>query len=283
METGYEMQIILSVIGSSICMFLVLLSVLHRRNVKQLILKSYEDMCIGVQNMKAGFWDYEKWNKYLLMNGAEVHFGEWINPITYLILCILLGIIGFVIGITQSILFSVVGGTLGILLPGFLIDYMNKKDNEEMLTDLNLVYNALAIQIRAGVYVADALMECYSSVKHRRLKSGLLRLSGDLVINSDMDKALENFQSRFNNKYIDALCITIAQALESGQAIELLGDIGEQIKDMELLAQNRKKQKLDRSITFYELGIFAALIGLVVYACVENMFQSDMFLGGGLF
>ena len=40
------------------------------------------------------------------------------------------------------------------------------------------------------------------------------------------------------NRYIDALCITILQACESGQAVELLGDIGEQLKDMEEAMQN---------------------------------------------
>ena len=80
------------------------------------------------------------------------------------------------------------------------------------------------------------------------------------------------FLCRLDNRYIDALCITLIQALESGQAVDLLKDIAEQVKDMELLVMGRRKAALDRSVTFYQLGILAALLGVVIYACVSQMF-----------
>ena len=48
---------------------------------------------------------------------------------------------------------------------------------------------------------------------------------------------------------------------------------------MELTLQGRRREKLDRSITFYQLGIFSAVIAVVLYACVEYMFGNNMFLG----
>ena len=88
---------------------------------------------------------------------------------------------------------------------------------------------------------------------------------------ADVEEALEGFQAKFDNQYIDALCITILQALESGQAVDLLSDIGEQIKDMEVTIMSRKKSNLDRSITFYQLGILSAILVVVLYACVVHM------------
>ncbi|MBQ8822989.1 MAG: hypothetical protein IJZ82_10125, partial [Lachnospiraceae bacterium] len=87
------------------------------------------------------------------------------------------------------------------------------------------------------------------------------------------------FQSYFNNRYIDTLCITILQAMESGQAVELLGDISEQIKEMELLLQSRRKEQLDRSVTFYQLGIFALILVLTLYACVTHLLSAALFVG----
>ena len=55
-----------------------------------------------------------------------------------------------------------------------------------------------------------------------------------------MEEALERFQGQFNNRYIDSLCITVMQAMESGQAVELLTDIADQIRDMELTLQGRR-------------------------------------------
>ena len=147
-----------------------------------------------------------------------------------------------------------------------------------MLPELRLVYHAMEIQIRAGVYVTDALAECYNCVQERRLRQAFLELAGDIVVKADIYDSLERFQGRFDNRYIDALCITILQALESGQAVELLNDLSEQIKDMELTVLERKKGALDRSITFYHLGILAAVLGVVLYTCITQMFTAAILL-----
>ena len=167
---------------------------------------------------------------------------------------------------------GVFAGIVMYFLPSWYLLYGNGKDNEKLLPELKLVYHALEIQIRAGVYVTDALAECYGSVRERRLRDALLSLAGDIVMKADIFDALERFQAKFDNRYIDALCVTILQALESGQALELLGDIGEQVKDMEAAVLERRKGALDRSITFYQLGVLAIVLGLALYACVSYMF-----------
>ena len=155
-----------------------------------------------------------------------------------------------------------------------LLLYLNKRDNERMLPEIRLIYHALEIQIRAGVYVVDALAECYAGVNEKRLKQALLDLAGAITMKADIYDALDQFQEKFDNRYIDALCITVIQALESGQAVELLGDIAEQVKDMEVAVLGQKKGALDRSITFYQLGILAAVLGMVLYACIMQMLEA---------
>ena len=101
-------------------------------------------------------------------------------------------------------------------------------------------------------------------------------MAGAITMKADIYEALEQMQAKFDNQYIDALCITILQALESGQAVELLGDIAEQVKDMEVTLMAQKKSALDRSVTFYQLGILAAMLGVVLYACVTQMFAAAL-------
>lgn len=244
---------------------------------KEVVLRACDTICMQARRKKNRLWDYDRWEEFLRVNGAAYHYGKWINPISYLTLCLALAGAGLVIGLSRGLLLGIAAAVLAACIPGILLERMNRQDNEAMLTELNLVYNALAIQIRAGVYMTDALAEVYGSVKQVRLRDGLQTLSGDIVMKADLDEALERFQGQFNNRYIDSLCITITQAMESGQAVELLGDIADQIKDMELTLQGRRKEKLDRSITFYQLGIFAAIIAVVLYACVEHMFMNNMF------
>ena len=153
-----------------------------------------------------------------------------------------------------------------------MLSYLNRRDNEKLLPELKLMYHALEIQIRAGIYITDAFAECYGSTRDKRLKQALLELAGYIVMKADIYDSLEKFQGKFDNRYVDSLCITIFQALESGQAIELLRDIVEQIKDMEETVLERKKAALDRRITFCQLGVLTVVLGLALYACVSYMF-----------
>ena len=106
------------------------------------------------------------------------------------------------------------------------------------------------------------------------MKQALLELAGDLVMRAELEEQLVKFQGKFDNRYIDSLCMILLQAMESGQSVDLLGDLSEQIKDMEAAVLGQKKEALDRSVTFYQLGILVAVMGLVLYACVTQMFTA---------
>lgn len=238
----------------------------------ELVLKTYRELSGFLRKKETtGGW-YRQTEKWLAKNGASFHYGKWIRPERYLALRLVFAFLGMG---TAKAAGPVCGGAVAAALffaPGGLLYWLNRRDNERMLPELKLIYHALEIQIRAGVYVTDALAECYGSVREPRLRSALLDLAGDIVMKADLYDALDRFQGKFDNRYVDTLCIIILQALESGQALELLGDIGEQIKDMEAAALERKKAALDRSITFYQLGALAVVLGIALYGCVVYLF-----------
>lgn len=215
---------------------------------------------------------YQRKERWLTQNGGTFHYGSHMTPVRFLTVRLVLAAAGMAVLGTVSWEYGMAACGFFYFLPVWLLIYLNNKDNERLLPELKLVYHALEIQIRAGVYVLDALSECYGSVQEKRLRKALLELAGDIVMKADVYDALDRFQLKFDNRYVDALCITILQALESGQAIELLGDIGEQIKDMEETVLERKKGALDRSITFYQLGVLAVVLAIALYACVTYMF-----------
>lgn len=220
---------------------------------------------------------YVKQKQWLLQNGAAYHYGKGITPVKFLMcrwLLLILGVLVFAPVFSKG---AFVAGGFLFFLPVWMLLYLNSRDNERLLPELKLVYNALELQIRAGVYVTDALTECYGSVREKRLRDALLDLAGDIVLRADIYEAMDKFQSRFDNRYIDSLCITILQALESGQAVEVLADIGEQIRDMEQAVLERKKAALDRSLTFYQLGILVVVMGIALYACVTHMLGAARF------
>ncbi len=215
---------------------------------------------------------YQMLGGWLLKNGAAYHYGKWVDPVRFLTLCIMLGLTGALACARLGAAYGAAAFFFLALLPVWMLRFLNKRENEKMLPELKLVYHALEIQIRAGVYVTDALAECYGNVQEKRLRQALLELAGDIVLKADVRDCLEKFQGKFSNSYVDSLCITILQALESGQAVELLRDIGEQVKDMEAVVLERKKASLDRKITFCQLGVLTVVLGIALYLCVSYMF-----------
>ena len=222
------------------------------------------------KSRKSGW--YQRKEKWLTQNGGTFHYGSKMTPVKYLAVRLFLAALGMAVLCPVAWEYGVTACVFFYYLPAWILLYLNGRDNERLLPELKLVFHALEIQIRAGVYVMDALAECYGSVQEKRLKKALLELAGDIVMKADVYDALDKFQRKFDNRYVDSLCITVLQALESGQAVELLGDIGEQIKDMEETVLERKKGALDRSITFYQLGILAVAVTIALYACVIYMF-----------
>ncbi len=216
---------------------------------------------------------------FLTKNGAEFHYGKKITPLKLVIVSLLLFSAGWVVGMKLSIAVSAVAGLLMGALAWILLPMLNRGDNEKMLPDLQSVYHALAVQIKAGVHVSDALSEMYVCVKNNRLRAAFMNLGSDIIMKSDIFSALENFQQKFDNRYIDSLCITILQSMESGQAGDLLSDIGDQMKDMEKAVLEKKKGRLDRSLTFYQLGMLACVLAVALYACVSYMLSQAVSMG----
>ncbi|MCR5756092.1 MAG: type II secretion system F family protein [Acetatifactor sp.] len=251
---------------------LLILGLLSCRITPEIILRTYEELSglLRAKGKSAGW--YEQRAGWLKKNGASAHFGKWVNPVKYLAMQIMLFCTGFAGVLKISTGMAVIFGGILFWLPEVMLIYLNKRDNEKLLGEIKLVYQSLEIQIGAGIYVTDALAECHGCVQNLRLSEALLELAGDIVMKADIYDALNSFQSKFDNRYIDALCITILQALESGQALELLRDISEQIRDMEGTMMEKKKGALDRKITFYQLGVLTVVMGVVIYACITHMY-----------
>lgn len=238
------------------------------------LLATYQELTgLLRENRRENSW-YQRKEKWIVRNGGAFHYGKRINPVRMLAVQLVLAAFG--IGVLEGMSWElgVLGGVIFYFLPMGLLLYLNHQDNQKLLPELKLVYHAMEIQIKAGVYVTDALAECYGNVREQRLHTALLELAGDIVMRADIYDAVNSFQAKFDNRYVDSLCIIVLQALESGQAVELLGDLGEQIKDMEEVVLNRKKGKLDRSITFYQLTILAVVLGIALYACITHMLRA---------
>ena len=249
-------------------LFYTLRSVYHP---ERLILKTYMELNgLLKEREKRSVW-YQRTGKWLLKKGAPFHYGKNIDPVRFLAIRLITALLGLM-ALSRVKVWCGLAVMAGLFyMPMLLLDCFNRRDNERMLPELKRVCHMLEMQIQAGVSVTDALSECYGSVRERRLREALFDLAEDIVTKADIYEALHRFHGSFDNRYIDSLYITILQALESGQVPTLLDDISEQLKDMEETVLVQKRRALNRSITFYQLGILTVVMGIVLYACVTYL------------
>lgn len=257
--------------------FGLLLSLFPKDGVQQRILHTFCELSGFLKRRRRAVAWYQRKEEWLTRHGAAFHYGRKTEPVGYLAAKLILGVLGLAAVVSVSAVGGAVLGVFLYALPDILLLYLDRKDNEQLLPELRLVYHALEVQLRAGIYLTDALTECYGSVETARLRSALLDLAGEIVLRADVHEALERFQGKFDNRYIDSLCLILFQALESGQAIELLRDIGEQLKDMEQTVLDKRKSALDRRVTFYQLIILAAVLATALYACIVHMMAAALF------
>lgn len=111
----------------------------------------------------------------------------------------------------------------------------------------------------------------------QRIKVALMEMSGEMMMTSDVKKVITNFQHKFSNSYIDSLCVAIIQALDSGEAVELLGDISEQLKSFQNAALMRKKQELDRALTFSSIVEFGAIMVFIIVISLGSLSIGSLF------
>ena len=97
------------------------------------------------------------------------------------------------------------------------------------------------------------------------------------MMTSDVKKVITNFQHKFSNSYIDSLCVAIIQALDSGEAVELLGDISEQLKSFQNAALMRKKQELDRALTLKTIVEFGAIMVFIIVISLGSLSIGSLF------
>ena len=246
--------------------FVMILFIVSTKNKSRHFFKEqYERIDNTLKNKRSAFFDYNNIQNKLNKNGAFFHVKLLKNPTLYLIVKFLLFFVGLFIG---SFVHIGVGAIIAIIffnIPDIYLQECNKNDNEEMMEDLQTLYNSLQTQIKAGIYPVDALIETAEVIRNKRLYFALVEFKGDLFTNVGFKEAVKRMELKFENKYITSLVLALTQSAETGHVLDLLNDLSDQIRVMRDAELITKKEKLDRLISFCELGILFVGILFIVY------------------
>jgi pilus assembly protein TadC len=220
-----------------------------------------------LRKSKLKYLDPDSIQKFLESTGAVYMFKGFANPASFIMLKILSAILLYFLStqINRNFPILFIFATAGFFLPELLLCVSDYFDNETILPDMKKIYDTLRIQTKAGVFLDDALSECYLAAKNRRLKNALLELTTEISIKKNIEEALENFNGKFRNEHIRTFCMVINQAQDSGKSSQLLKDLSDQMKDLQHSINMKNKEALDRKVQIIELLIFIGLLAVTIY------------------
>lgn len=249
-------------------------------NAKALLQDGHSGITNALKKHRRGPFSYNQIQTALDRKGATFVFGELATPLNYLLLRAAVGVFALMIGLSfagQNPLYLLLTLAIAIIatyIPGWLLNLSNSDDNTAMLEDLKSVYATLRIETHAGVYLAQALSECYLVVSNRRLKAALLDVTNDIFAHNDVGSAMDTFGQKFDNRYIDMFVVTIKQSLESGRSEQILTDVSDEMANVQKEINDKLKDDLDRNIQLVDLGAFACMIAIVVYAVMVSLLNA---------
>lgn len=225
---------------------------------------------------KKGILSYNNISLFLDKTGSK-HLFKAINPTTFMLFKIFFSLIIFTLTyIKLGIIIAIISSIIAFFFPNILLKIGNDSDNADMLPDIKRIFDTLRIQMKSGVYITEALRECYMVVKNERLKKELLELNNYIFLQHNLEKGLDTFKSKFDNPHINNLCILIKQGQETGQLVQLLEDLSTQIKDIDESTKIKLQQRIKNRLMVNQLIIFTLIMGLILYVLLYSLTSSLM-------
>lgn len=232
----------------------------------------------SMEKSKFKIFSYKYVDEKLKSTGMKDMF-QWLNPVTWLLIEIGVAIIVFILVFPMFGIFAaILGCVLGVLIPNYVAEASNKQDNRKILEDLRAVYDIFRIQSRAGAYTSLILSDCYMMVCNKRLRNGFKQLIADITIDKGMEKALEDFRSKFSNEYIDSLVLVIKQSLVTGTTVQMLDDIKAQIDNLEGALIIAEKENAETRIVVVQLMLYVAIIAVSAFIALTAILENLSFI-----
>ncbi len=241
---------------------------LQEENFGQKLYESLED------SFRDGRKDeYQRLQKWLKSIGAEYAVKGFGDPFQFVVINLLL-ILGVVIlfGILGDLLAGCGVAVLLVVTEMLVLIAIDQKSNKEMLYDISFLYDATAIQLNSHIYVAQAVANCLTYIKNKRLKQALTELCSNITLGGDVRTAARDFSEKFHNEYLDTFCNVLVQiTAETGEAGRLIEDMSKQLTILKETNFARQKKSTENKLQLCILGIFIVFTVLIFFLCIASM------------
>lgn len=214
---------------------------------------------------------YQVISSRIYSTGLHYKTGGKITPLEYEFIRFLLAAAAFAVFLQIKPLLAVPAMLGGFFLLDIIMSRSNDLENEEMLHDIETIYNTIKLQTDSGVYIVNAIYECHKLVKTRRLARALLELTTEITGKQDIEEAVDHFKQKFRNQYLNILGNAVKQSMITGDTSKIMGDVSRQIDGINEAALLREENKKESAILLVDTLMFMGIVAAVMYVVFISM------------
>lgn len=239
-----------------------------KRNIKKNI-KVLEKFFIDDENEGI----YKKIQQRLMQNGNPFN----LNVISYIFIKTFISITFFLIGSFgyKNVFIALIFGALGFFIIDFQYYFKNKKENKIILKDLPDIVDILEIQTFANVDLGIALGEVYDVPKSKRLQEAFQRLSAEISLTKNYEKALDKFLENFNLQELTSFIFAIKQAITTGKSKKMLCNQSDVLNEKNIFDIQGKTKKIDSTVMSLGFLILSGTVLMILYA-FATLFKTNL-------
>ena len=188
------------------------------------------------------------------------------RPEEYIGLTLLTGV-GFyalLLVITDSIILGLIGGAIGLAIPGMLVNSKKRKRSAAMTDELPEALNIISSGLRAGFSFPQAL-----SIVNREMEGPLQeefsRVLKENRLGKPMDEALNDFLDRIENEDIELLVTALLiQRQVGGNLAEVLDSISHTIRERVRIKGEIKTLTAEGRLSAIILSLLPVAVALLI-------------------
>lgn len=220
---------------------------------------------------------YIELEKYIKRTGISYYFNG-ITPEKYIASKIIASMIFMLLGLVGL---KLMGALIGCVFGYYSVDvycrWLDKRDNSMMLDDIRLMLGATKVQNSSNTHIINTINSSYYSVSNPRLKKALMELIGEIKAKVDIDEALDNMASKFNNVYISSYCASIKQLMKTGRASNMMDGINKNLRNIQSAMIIREKHKIESNKLIASILVFITIIFIIGIVLVSGLEADDLF------
>lgn len=217
--------------------------------------------------------EYEKLQKWLKSIGTEYIVKGFGDPFQFVASNLLLMVCVILMFGIRGKMVAGFGMAVVLLITEILVlTAIDRKNNREMLDDVSFLYDATAIQLTSHIYVAQAVANCLTYIRNKRLHQALTELCSNITLGGDVRIATKDFSEKFQNEYLDTFCSVIVQiTAETGEPGKLIEDMSKQLSVLKETNFASRKKFTENRLQLCIIGIFIVFTVLIFYLCIASM------------